>query len=300
VEADMICGLRRVMVIGMLTSLSAPARVHGDPAPAADKRALARQYVEAGLAAQRAGDYDTAVTMYQKAYQLVQHPVLIFNIAQAHRLAGRGKEALTLYRRYVAEAPEGDEASTAREFIAELEAQLARSPRNAPATSAGGPAAAPETGAVRPAAPPATSAARAVPAPTTSSPHVAPLPAAPPRIAGEDARAWRSQLPLIVGSGGALVLAGAAGVYLWSRSTYDSANDERTNQDHRSSLESSANTKRHVALGMAGAGLVCGGVAAWLHFHQRGEERAATAAASAHVVPLFSGSTAGLVVLGGF
>lgn len=335
----MMCVLRRVVAIGTLISMTVPARVHGDPAPAADKKQLARQYVEAGLAAQQAGDYDTAVTLYQKAYQLVPHPVLIFNLAQAYRLAGRLKEALTLYKRYVSEAPDGDQAPIARDFIAEIEAEQARSARRAdqPARAQPAPAApaASATSGSQPASkPPAsealTAAARGAATdrgaasgePRTapgSSPRTAPAsssseqgstgnaahdsaPGATTRAPGEvvaqdDAQRWR--IPLAVAGGGAALLIGAAGVALWANSTYDAAKHEQDDQMHRDSLYDSANTKRHVALGMAGAGLVCGGVAAWLYFRQRGDEHAA-ASASAHVIPLLGSSGAGLAVVGGF
>src|ERR1041384_6239867 len=67
-----------------------------EPAPKSKVQA-AKTYVDAGLVAQKAGDYDTAIQLFTKAYELVPHPVLLFNMAQAHRLAGRIDRALTLY-----------------------------------------------------------------------------------------------------------------------------------------------------------------------------------------------------------
>ncbi len=84
----------------------------------------ASAYVDSGLYAQKEVDYDTAINLYWKAYALVPHPMLLFDIAQAHRLTGRVEQALTLYRHYLDEDPDGPEARTAREFIAELEARL--------------------------------------------------------------------------------------------------------------------------------------------------------------------------------
>lgn len=107
-------------------SISVP-RARAQPAPAVDKAKArtAKQYVDAGLAAQDSGDYDTAITMYQKAYDLVPHPVLIFNIAQATRLAGREDAALAHYARYLAADPNGAQAKTARELVAEINAKRA-------------------------------------------------------------------------------------------------------------------------------------------------------------------------------
>jgi hypothetical protein len=61
----------------------------GAPAPAnVGAREAARQLVDEGIAAQDAGDYDTAIARYMRAFALDPHPVLLFNVGQAHRLAG--------------------------------------------------------------------------------------------------------------------------------------------------------------------------------------------------------------------
>jgi tetratricopeptide (TPR) repeat protein len=86
----------------------------------AQKKKLAKQYVDAGLAAQDAKDYDTAISLYGKAYDLIPEPVLLFNIAQAHRLAGHGAEALEFYEQFLVESPGGPQAKIAAEFVEEL------------------------------------------------------------------------------------------------------------------------------------------------------------------------------------
>lgn len=88
------------------------------------KKKLAKSYVDAGLAAQEAGDFDSAVEFYQKAYDTLPHPVLLFNMAQAHRLAGHKAEALDLYKRYLADDPKGPKAKDAKGFIAQLEPEV--------------------------------------------------------------------------------------------------------------------------------------------------------------------------------
>ncbi len=111
-------------------------------------------------------------------------------------------------------------------------------------------------------------------------------------------------LPFVLAvGGGALLLSSAAGFYLWALSGYHDASGEMVNQARRDSLESSANARRHVALGMGVAGLACGGVAAWLHITGRATATSATATSRArvHVVPSVGGATGtGLMVLGGF
>ncbi len=113
--------LLRLVLLGSIVTAVAPVRGRAQPAPAVDpaKAKVAKQYVDAGLAAQNSGDYDTAIVFYSKAYQLVPHPVLLFNMAQAHRLAGRMDKALALYAKYLEEDPNGSQAQTARDIVAE-------------------------------------------------------------------------------------------------------------------------------------------------------------------------------------
>src|SRR5689334_12813063 len=61
----------------------------GTTAPAsATTREEARKLVDEGIAAQNAKDYDKAIALFLKAFSLDPHPILLFNVAQAHRLAG--------------------------------------------------------------------------------------------------------------------------------------------------------------------------------------------------------------------
>lgn len=101
------------------------------PSPKVDKKKLAKQYVDSGLAAQAAGDFDTALTFYSKAYEQVPHPLLLFNMAQVHRLAGRATEARDLYLKYLEAEPQGVQARTARDWLAVLEGQISAETRKA-------------------------------------------------------------------------------------------------------------------------------------------------------------------------
>jgi hypothetical protein len=60
----------------------------------------ARQRYEEGRAAYARGDYEGAVTAFRASFELVSSPALLFNIAQALRLAGRCPEALDNYRKF--------------------------------------------------------------------------------------------------------------------------------------------------------------------------------------------------------
>lgn len=123
---------RAVLHIGVGTALIllGPVSANAQLAPRAqapsnaDKQA-AKKLVDAGIAAQNAKDYDGAIELYQKAFALVPHPTLLFNVGQAHRLAGRPGEAIPFYERYLALDPTGPESSTAREILAGFHLDLA-------------------------------------------------------------------------------------------------------------------------------------------------------------------------------
>jgi tetratricopeptide (TPR) repeat protein len=124
--------LLRLLLLGAIGAVATPGRALAQSTPApVDKRQVAKQYVNAGLAAQASGDYETAITFYLKAYQLVPHPTLLFNMAQAHRLAGHIDRALALYKRYLSEDPRGAEAETARQHVSEIETRRADDARKA-------------------------------------------------------------------------------------------------------------------------------------------------------------------------
>lgn len=78
----------------------------------------ARQLAAKGRAAHTAGDYNTAVEAFKEAYVLAPSAGLLFNIAQAYRLAGNCDDAAWMYRRFLDTNPSTDERALA-------EAQLA-------------------------------------------------------------------------------------------------------------------------------------------------------------------------------
>jgi hypothetical protein len=94
-------------------------------------------------------------------------------------------------------------------------------------------------------------------------------------------------VPFVVGGIGLGLVGGAIGLELSARSTYDDAKAEMTSQTRRDDLYNSANTKRHVAQGMAVAGAAGIGIAVWLLLRS-GESDTSTATA-VRVVPTSSG-----------
>jgi tetratricopeptide (TPR) repeat protein len=123
----------RMVLLGLIGSALVPMRASAQPAsaPTVNKKQAAKKYTEAGLTAAKLGDYDAAIDFYQKAYSLVPHPTLTFDMAEAHLLAGRIDQALTLYKRYLSDAPNGPLAKDAHDRIAEIDASKAEETRKA-------------------------------------------------------------------------------------------------------------------------------------------------------------------------
>jgi tetratricopeptide (TPR) repeat protein len=87
--------------------------------PDGDARAL---YAE-GKAEYAQGHYAEAVLLFERSYALSGSPALLFNMAQAHRLAGpeHCSEALALYKSYLEALPDAENANEVAERIAELD-----------------------------------------------------------------------------------------------------------------------------------------------------------------------------------
>jgi hypothetical protein len=153
----------------------------GDRVAAADDAAQqASSANEKAVAAFGLGNYARAAEQYEVAFRLKPDAPLLYNAAEAHRLAGNQRRALDLYRNFVflygAVSPL---APDAKKHVAELEAMLAA--ETSPAPAAYPPPAAPVPGApptwppVAPAPAPVAAAAPPgwpAPAPTRApNPH---------------------------------------------------------------------------------------------------------------------------------
>jgi tetratricopeptide (TPR) repeat protein len=81
----------------------------------------ARQLAEKGRTAHDAGDYNAAVAAFKEAYVLAPSPGLLFNIAQAYRLAGNCDEAAWMYRRFLDTNPVGNHRQLAETHLGTVE-----------------------------------------------------------------------------------------------------------------------------------------------------------------------------------
>jgi hypothetical protein len=139
---------------------------------AADDIETARSYNAKATAAFALSRYAEAAELYEKAFEIKQDPALLYNAAQAHRLAGNRERALSLYVNYLRIYANGAERVRAEQHVQELRAAIEQERKErAPAAAAAPP---------RPAAsPPAEHTEPAPTAPTPPVPLDPPAPAAP-------------------------------------------------------------------------------------------------------------------------
>lgn len=183
----------------------------------------ARRVYDEATAAFGLGRYAEAAEKYEAAFSLRPDPALLYNAAQAYRLAGNRARALELYRNYVRLYPEGTNAEDARSHVAALKKAIEdeRTPSAAPVAPAHAPLASPAS-----TPPPAT-----MPAPVeTPMPVAASLPsAAPPAAdsnvpmvsqpgtAGDEQKPLTRQTWFWVAIGAAAVLVGTTVILLGTR-----------------------------------------------------------------------------------
>lgn len=98
------------------------------PASAQDDREkAAKEHYEMATAAYGLGNFDSAATHYEKAFELKADQALLYNAAQAHRLAKNTDRALTLYKNYVRLFPRAPRRNDAVHHIQKLEAEVTAS-----------------------------------------------------------------------------------------------------------------------------------------------------------------------------
>src|SRR3954451_20971836 len=130
--------------------------VWGGPARAADGDAAA--HYKKGRSLYNISEYRAALDEFKQAYVLHEDPAFLYNIAQCHRQLGNHREAITFYKRFLAESPHAPNRREIERLIGELEEKAAAAPQGAKEKEAT-PAPRPEAVGTAPreaAAPPAT------------------------------------------------------------------------------------------------------------------------------------------------
>jgi tetratricopeptide (TPR) repeat protein len=214
----------------------------------------ARRLFESGLRYFNVGNYAAAIQDFEAAYHRSPVPGLLYNLAQAHRLAGECAPALVLYRRYLASNPAGKNRERTDVRISEMEACVAasRSKADAPDEEASaGPAERAVSAPSLRAAPPAAvvNPAPIAPAPPTSGTH------------------RRTTYALATG-GTAVALGAVSGYFGWKAVQAASQTSVGSWQQpwnaRAAGIESAGLRNERIAIGTGIAALVAAGVTAWL------------------------------------
>jgi tetratricopeptide (TPR) repeat protein len=201
------------MVLALGFAALAPAVARAET-PVPDK---AKALAERGRQLHHDGNYSAAIEAYKAAYVLAPSAALLYNLAQSYRLAGDCDDAAWMYRRYLESEPNEDMRALARTHLERLEKCAHGGLR------------------VTDPAPPAVAQAQAdVPsrAPGASPPTSSPLPPAtesPPGHRSKQIGTW-----LVVGGGGALVIATLAA--LDAESAASSVSDAYNNRDNSTAV----------------------------------------------------------------
>ena len=111
-----------------LTALLSAALVFAASSALADARTEARAHFKKGMEAIGNGHYDEGIVELQRAYDILPHPNVLYNIARAYAEEGELEPCVENYKRYLEGNP------TDRDEVAEIVAK----PRGAPHAAAGG------------------------------------------------------------------------------------------------------------------------------------------------------------------
>jgi iron complex outermembrane receptor protein len=147
----------------------------------ADARTEARAHFHKGMEAIGAGKYEDGIAELQKAYEILPHPNVLYNIARAYAEAGDLDEAIANFKKYLDGNPA--DKDDVEKIVKSLEARLKR----------------PQPGVEPPPPPPPTPA----PAPAPTTPTPAPTPAPPAAELGTERTEDVFQESIVTASKGA-------------------------------------------------------------------------------------------------
>jgi hypothetical protein len=223
---------RALAVASLLVSASAVA---------AEPSAEARRLYAEGKAEYAQGHYAEAVTLFERSYALSESPALLFNMAQAHRLAGPDHcaDAVALYKSYLSAEPAAENKKEVEERIQQLGDCAPQKPSEAQV-----PTATPNAAPTNSASPPQTQPARQPPPAAQNPSH---LPTGP---------------VLVTGTGAALLVAGGV---LYARAWDKHREAEKLCPCYPGTYSSwEVLTNVSYALLAVGGATLAGGVAWWL------------------------------------
>lgn len=102
----------------------APGIADGGAGDAGAQVARARELYQSGMAAFAVDRFDGAIADFEAGFLLDPVPEFLFNIAQAHRKAGRREKAIEFYQRFIDLRPDVPDRASIEQTVAKLKAEL--------------------------------------------------------------------------------------------------------------------------------------------------------------------------------
>jgi tetratricopeptide (TPR) repeat protein len=127
-----------MLALRLACALGFAALFSSGTARAAEPNAEARRLYAEGKAEYAQGHYTEAIGLFERSYALSESAALLFNMAQAHRLAGPAhcSDAVSLYKSYLLAEPNVENQKEVEERIAELGDCSAQKAPETPASEA--------------------------------------------------------------------------------------------------------------------------------------------------------------------
>lgn len=131
-------GLLRLLACTVLfvfaTGLPAPATGNESDSPSPDdlsasEREKFAQLLHEGKDAYQSENYEEAIPRFEKAYEMLPVPGLLYRMAQAYERSDSPAEAFEYYRRYLETDPEGERRQRAEKLVDELRDEIRSSIR---------------------------------------------------------------------------------------------------------------------------------------------------------------------------
>jgi tetratricopeptide (TPR) repeat protein len=120
---------RRFLFLGALALISAPGLAAAAKPGAAPEGTQAKEHYVQATKLYDLGKYDEAIKEFEAAFEIKDDPVLLYNIAQAYRLANKYPEALRFYRTYLRRKPKAANRAEVETKIADMENLIAEQNR---------------------------------------------------------------------------------------------------------------------------------------------------------------------------
>jgi len=272
----------QILIVAVMAIAPVVVARTGQAAERGSKKTAEAHY-QKGMKAYTLGRFEDAIEEFEKAYELRQEPIFLYNIAQSHRQNSNPQRAVFFYRRYLEAEPGAKNRADIEKRIKDLEASA--SPRTEPAALTPPPT-------TSPAIPPAS----APPQPAEPPPTVVePPPLAPVQAQATPQPSAGRGLRIAGIAVGAVGLAGAAtGVFLVLHA--NSLHDEAVKGVYDDGKYQDAKTFRTlgwVSLGVGAAAVATGGVLYYLGY-------SAKRAQSVALVPTVGAGAAGALLCGRF